>query len=155
MPGQAAAEPIRTEAPRRPRAPRPTLQPGRIPGVKNDFGQRPPAEETHSRLGRFSPVDPHVVGAKRRRAGESTGSILEHALSNGFRQLSVSKKAETAWGEIVVQQAENMVDFQIACASSYYNAEGEPGRTSRRSGSVFGGATGFAEMLEARERTGL
>lgn len=67
----------------------------------------------------------------------------------------MSKKAETAWGQIVVQQAENMVNFQIACTSSYYNAEGEPDRTSRRSGYVFGGATEFGEMLEARERTGL
>ena len=80
--------------------------------------------------------------------------LVKQAMDRGIDRLETSEASETKWVREVLERAEERSSFADTCTPGYYNNEGRPSTKTRQSFFYMGGATEFADLLEAWREDG-
>ncbi len=75
--------------------------------------------------------------------------IINWALANGVVELEAGTEAEAAWVQAVLARSTASVERARNCTPGYYNREGQANATTRQGSFFLGGATEYAEILQA------
>ncbi len=77
--------------------------------------------------------------------------IIAHALENDFRTVEVSKEAEEAWVQTILEKSTGAMAGGIGgpgCTPGYYNNEGRPNPRAKQAAPYGGGSIGFFKILK-------
>ncbi len=77
--------------------------------------------------------------------------IIAHALENDFRTVEVSKEAEEAWVQTILEKSTGAMAGGIGgpgCTPGYYNNEGRPNPGAKQAAPYGGGSIGFFKILK-------
>ena len=80
--------------------------------------------------------------------------IVREALDRGATQLEVTKEAEDAWVQTILDTAVFNADFQESCTPGYYNNEGQPSALARQNGFFGLGANAIVAIIEEWRASG-
>lgn len=87
-------------------------------------------------------------------SGRTIATVVRHALDNGISQVEVTKKAESAWIELLTTGPGRMIGSPD-CTPGYYNNEGQaPSLRARYNLGYPAGATAFFKYIEEWRSSG-
>ncbi|HYD10520.1 MAG TPA: NAD(P)/FAD-dependent oxidoreductase, partial [Acidimicrobiales bacterium] len=80
--------------------------------------------------------------------------IVSEAMARGARTIEVTREAEDAWVQTILDTSVFNADFQESCTPGYYNNEGQPSSLARQNGFFGLGANAFVSIIEEWRASG-
>jgi cyclohexanone monooxygenase len=96
--------------------------------------------------GGFTANFPHLLD----ESATHLAYIVGHALEQGYKTVEVSKEAEDAWVEMILEKAGGAMGGigGPGCTPGYYNNEGHPNPRAKQAAPYGGGSIRFFQILE-------
>ncbi|MAQ60536.1 MAG: monooxygenase [Gammaproteobacteria bacterium] len=104
----------------------------------------------HTAQAGFTVSFPHAMNEQAKHIAY----ILNECKKANAAVVEVTKEAEQAWVEHVIDMSRMSEKYQAECTPGYYNNEGKPNPVSRQNGAYGGGPSRFFKVVEAWREEG-
>jgi cyclohexanone monooxygenase len=104
----------------------------------------------HTAQAGFTVSFPHAMNEQAKHIAY----ILNECKKANAAVVEVTKEAEQAWVEHVIDMSRMSEKYQAECTPGYYNNEGKPNPVSRQNGAYGGGPSRFFKVVDAWRKEG-